>query len=618
MRCNKCGYEIPDDSEFCQYCGSRIDVQIEQANMPISSEVEQEDTSIASADEITKGQRYFDSDFGYSPDNPIVTSSVQTIGSYLYALRTSNGEKFTWEHMSPQHGDMIDGYQLYINGNPYRTIFFNSHGKDTEYVPFGLIRDADAFTAAQQGMTLEEYHARLEEEAEKKRIDDEKKKKKKGVIAKVIASILIIIVLTGIGYCGIHFGFPYLKYSIAVHNMNNGNAEKAMKAFAELGDYKDSRSCVTEAHYLWAVSLYEQKEYASAKKEFDSIKLYKNSKEMLQKCNFELGKQYMAEENFKEAITLLKSVNTNEVDSLLAECYYNYMIDLVANKDWGPAFVNYNHAQKYDHEQKYDLKQYQYEIYTQYATWKIGLGGETNCEDAMNAVVSLIQEFGKTDALLELQGKVEDALLEAKYQSALSLFTPSGYTSAVDKLSDILGYKDSGEKRLEAMYLYVQENKGKYDSAIDSTSSIGLRLLKMKDKETFYGYAEELSKSNYKDSKSYYEELTAWKVTTIMNNDPDDPVTKMNSISKYDSMCVHVVLRGGPLEGSTKLKYVFIMPDGDSLSGSWDFTFEHGTMGSAWCYYEQPQYGSSGTCYVKIYEKSSGKLLAQDQIRVTN
>ena len=60
------------------------------------------------------------------------------------------------------------------------------------------------------------------------------------------------------------------------------------------------------------------------------------------------------------------------------------------------------------------------------------------------------------------------------------------------------------------------------------------------------------------------------------------------------------------------------MPDGGALSGVWDFSFEDGTKGAAWCYYEQPQYGSPGTCYVKIYDKTSGKLLASDQIRVTD
>lgn len=166
MKCNKCGCVIPEDSELCQFCGSRIDLQ---------------------AEAITESQRYFDSDYGYSPDNPIVTSSVHTMWYYLYALRTEDGRNFTWEQQPYRNASMIYEYQLFVDGEPYKTLFFNPHGKDGEYVPAGFVKNQDAFAAAQQGIKLELYQANLERDA--------KRKKKRSLQIALISLALILISL---------------------------------------------------------------------------------------------------------------------------------------------------------------------------------------------------------------------------------------------------------------------------------------------------------------------------------------------------------------------------------------------------------------------------------------
>ena len=194
MRCKKCGYTIPDDSDFCQYCGSRIEVLIEQPVVANPSKVGQENFERPSIDEIMQSQRYFDSDYGYSPENPIVTSSVQMIGFYLYALRTKDGQRFTWERQPRQHGSTIDEYQLFIDGKPYKTIYFNPHGKDSEYMPSDLVKDMDAYSAAQQGLTLEEYKVKLEEKAEKERADAEKRCRRRRKIRKALVFKVFVVV----------------------------------------------------------------------------------------------------------------------------------------------------------------------------------------------------------------------------------------------------------------------------------------------------------------------------------------------------------------------------------------------------------------------------------------
>lgn len=617
MRCNNCGYIVPDDSDFCQYCGARIEFQPEP--VVTSSPTEgKEDYPVMTADEITQSQRFFDSDYGYSPENPIVTSSIQMVGVYLYSLRTADGQKFTWERNPRKDGSMVDEYQLFIDGAPYKTIYFNPHGRDTEHLPVGLKKDAQAVAAAQQGISLEEYQAKLKAEEEKKIILAEKKKKAQSKTRKFLTIAFIIIVLCCGGYFGAHYGIPYLKYKSAVHNMNNGNPEKAVETFVELGDYKDSKTLITECTYLQAGSLFDAQDYLSAREKYESIKHFKDSKDLIQKCNLEIGKQFLAEKNYKDAIDVLANLDSDEAVPLLAECYYNYMVECISNADWGRAYVNYNKTLEHDLNKTHDLNQHQYKVFTEYAKWKLEgtVPNENNCNDAITAITALIDTYGETSELSALKENAETRLLEAKYQSATMFFQGGTYKNAVDKYAEILEYKDSREKWLESMYLYVQANKNNSFGSFSIINSVGEWIRIKGQKETFYQYAETLSKNNYKDSKSFYSELIAWKAYTNMNNDPDDSELTVNSVSKYDDICVHVKLYGGPLDGSTKLKYVFTLPNGSVVSGIWDNKFSSGDEGTAWCYYNEPAYGTGGTCFVKIYDTATGKLIASDQIRV--
>jgi len=174
-----------------------------------------------SADELTQSQRYFDKDYGYSPENPIVTASVQSMGFYLYALRTNDGQRVTWEWQPHRYGDMIEEYQLFVEGVPFKTIYFNPHGSDSEYVPVGLKKDLVAFTAAQKGLTLEEYQKRLAMAEAESKAQAEKQQRTKILIKRCLICIVSLGILCCGGYFGIRDGLPYLKYMTAVRNMDH-------------------------------------------------------------------------------------------------------------------------------------------------------------------------------------------------------------------------------------------------------------------------------------------------------------------------------------------------------------------------------------------------------------
>ncbi len=268
MKCIKCGYIVPEDSDFCQFCGARIELQPEVAPVVETAIPE------VSAKEITEAQRYFDSDYGYSPENPIVTSSIHMVGHYLRALRTEDGRSFTWERQPNHHGNMIDEYQLFVNGTPYKTVFFNPHGEDRGFIPAGLVRDSDAFAAAQQGVSLEDYQAQQAAREQKK-----VRKKKRAKCWIIAISVVLILALSGTLLFVL--GGPSIKYLYAKHLLRSGNYDSAYSTFYDLGSFKDSKEMLSETRYQEAVALRNAKDFDAANQIFKDLGAYKDSKDLI-------------------------------------------------------------------------------------------------------------------------------------------------------------------------------------------------------------------------------------------------------------------------------------------------------------------------------------------------
>ena len=55
MKCQKCGYTLPEDSEFCQYCGTHLDLQSASDIIPDEAAAPEEVIAVAeSADGVTR------------------------------------------------------------------------------------------------------------------------------------------------------------------------------------------------------------------------------------------------------------------------------------------------------------------------------------------------------------------------------------------------------------------------------------------------------------------------------------------------------------------------------------------------------------------------------------
>ena len=622
MKCLHCGYIVPDDSEFCPYCGSRVEAETTaQVNAPIAASAPAQAASTQSErDRITQSQRYFDPDYGYSPENPIVTSSVPMIGYYLASLRTSDGRSFTWERMARQDDSSIDAYCLYLDGKPYKGLYFTATGNDSEYVPAGLVKDADAFEAAKQGISLNQLIANRE--AEQKKAEQGKARRKR--VLKVAALVCLLIVLAVGGYYGYIYGVPYLRYQIAISSIEKA-PDKAIEIFTDLGNYKDSEALRQWGEYYRLKQMFEHGEYEAILDEYsnsfhlddqtdndgavirDSKRALSDIEKMLNESRISLAKAAIADGKYEDAISVLSGTKNVQVGDIYAECYYNLYMQGYEKKDWAQAYYYYSKlAILRNLSAEYDINTHLQEILEQYAQLNLDKGTEHGINVAAGAIKQLEKRFGQTEKLAELKKQYQDAYIENEYQNALKEITTGYYGRAIRFLKELGDYKDSHELLLEAMYQYVHTEKA--PSRNSGVVSIAL--------DPYFEYAKTLSDENYKDSKQFYTDLTAWHVYTIMNNDPKDNTTQLYSISKYDNCCVHIVVVGGALGETVRLKYVFTMSNGSTTSGKWDWDMRDGSTADSWCYYNQPQYAPTGTCRVRIYNADTGKLMAEDSIRI--
>ena len=98
-----------------------------------------------------------------------------------------------------------------------------------------------------------------------------------------------------------------------------------------------SPAAKTEKAYVEAKTLLSSGQYEVALSRFEELENYKDSKEMVSTCLFDMGKNEMQNENWEEAISYFEASGFSDSEEKIKESKYNLGINAMNSFDWETA-----------------------------------------------------------------------------------------------------------------------------------------------------------------------------------------------------------------------------------------------------------------------------------------
>lgn len=337
--------------------------------------------------------------------------------------------------------------------------------------------------------------------------------------------------------------------------------------------------------YSAAKSLISAKEYMEAYEIFVSLKDYKDCAHLADEALYSYGKALMDEGRYEEAKETFMAnptyLDSNEL-ATLCEREYNYQM-ACQNLDEG----------------KYD---------------------------------EAIKTFIELDSYID----TDEKLKETYYRYGISCYEKNYYDDAIENFEKVPDYEDSKKYLEECFYLYADEKmiQQDYNSAYEYYLKVPEGYKDREEKKEKAGYLlvkgylaakdydaarELLGKLNPENCQDLYDELYKWRAEIILNNSEDDWESKPATLTKYDRVCIHIRIHGGPPDGTTTISFKCKMPDSDGIKKSnWKDTVYDGYERSTWIEYTKPSSGDLGGTFKIIVYDGDGNKIGEESVMITN
>lgn len=292
--------------------------------------------------------------------------------------------------------------------------------------------------------------------------------------------LLVFALLAAIGAGAYVFLRPYLRYRAAVQAQLSGDYDRAMKLYAELGDYKDSAQRAADSVIEKAVDQINKGGYEDALTVLEAQEGYEEEKA---KCYYSLAVLAHNEGNLDKAwayIEKLKAVAPDypELPTLEKSCYY-------------ASGLNCYHTGAEETRSQQRIEQYKQAVhYFQLSE---------NYENSEDWIV-------KCKYLIALE---ESEMADASGAVATHL------QNAIDYFSEIVEYQDSAARLQECEFRY----------AVYYLEEVGV------EQDTAMGYLEDLAESGYPGAQELYDRVTGAGFSFFVTVGPaaDDPLPEEES-----------------------------------------------------------------------------------------
>ena len=333
INCNTCAKLIPDDSEFCPFCGNKVTRRVEERLVQVEPTV-QIDVLIKRAflaleeGAFEKADNYAEAVLNQDPENAqaylaklLIDLKVKTVED-LSKLENSFEDNVNYKRVM-RYGDdniknTLKGYIDDINTRNenariegiYNKAIYMMTGIESENYKkaLSLLKSISGWRDADTKIVICERKIRdieAKEEAERVLLEVRAKRNKKiaiittPIVCAIIAFVIVLVTVIILNN----------KYNDAIELMNAGKYSEAIIAFEELNGYKDSEAKIIECNtaildgkYNSAIELMNAGQYSKAIIAFEALNGYKDSLSKISICEVAIINKHEKEYNLSEYV----------------------------------------------------------------------------------------------------------------------------------------------------------------------------------------------------------------------------------------------------------------------------------------------------------------------------